>query len=322
MKSMKNQVLVVFSYHAGSITPNVLADLIENGIGFDGKYLRSTFDKIKNGRCNIKNILQSIRESEDFRSFELSENKQDEYPSLFIHKRSTYDHLKMRFHADQLPNHDFFDRLATIAGFNFGYIEDYEFNYWQNADRICFYEMWDVPHHNLPKKSNGLPYPLEEKIVDISINSGRDIEYPGMLFAIAPIMWANRRYLNNIFPAFLSNHSFFVEVKEVTEDLYCLKLCNDLKPNTADIDKIERIARNIGLSAIEVEGKELIRLAPIDPMFEINYININGENCREFIVWVDDQNKQTKKSKAKGKLVNIFNSKGTRINAYHDVINY
>lgn len=320
MENMKDQVVVVFSYQAGSITPGVLADLIENGIGFEGKYLRSYFEKIKNGNCSIKNRLKAIRESKsyDFGTFRLSEEKDKDCPSLFIHQRNTYDHLKMRFHANQLPNGEFFNRLASIEGFNFGYIEDYEFNYWQNAERLCFYEMHGMPHQHLPKKSNGLSYPLEEDIVDISLNLGRDIEYPGMLFAIAPVMWVNKSFINHVCPAFFSNMSLFVDVQNITGNICSLKLCDDLKPNGTDIEKIEKIANDINFSVFEAEAKELIRLAPSDPMFEINDVDIRGERCREYVVWVDDQEKQTKKSKAKRKLVNVFNSKGERINAYSE----
>jgi hypothetical protein len=322
MDNMKDQVVVVFSYQAGSITPSVLADIIEYGIGFEGNYLRSSFEKIKNGNCSIKNRLKAIRESKsyDFCTFQLNEKKDEDCPRLFIHQRNTYDHLKMRFHAGQLPNGEFFNRLASIEGFNFGYIEDYEFNYWQNAERLCFYEMRNVPHHHLPKKSNGMPYPLEEDIVDISLNFGRDIEYPGVLFAIAPTMWVNKSFISNVCPAFLSNMSPFVDVKNITENICCLKLCDDLKPNSADIEKIERIAKDINFSVFEAEGKELIKFAPSDPMFEINNIDLKGEKCREYVVWVDDQRKQTKKSKAKTKLVNVFNSKGDRVNAYSEEI--
>ena len=316
--TMENMAIVVFSFQAGSITPKVLADLIEIGIGFEGKYLRSSFKKIKNGNCNIRNRIKSIRECSEFNFFQLYSEKDVDCPSLFIHKRNTYDHLKMIFHADQIPSGDFFTRLATINGFNYGYIEDYEFNYWQNAELLYFYEKWNAPHQNLPKKSNGMPFPLEEEIVDISLNFGRNIEHPGMLFAIAPIMWMNKSYINSAYPNFLENKSLFLSEEDISDGICCLKLCENLTPNGADIEKIENIAKVINFSAFDAKSRELIKVAPCDPMSEINTVYINDEECREQVVWVADQGKQTNKSKAKKKLVNVFNLKGDRIDQYFE----
>jgi hypothetical protein len=82
-----------------------------------------------------------------------------------------------------------------VAGFignpNFvmGWLADVEYEHWQNAHDLLQYTAVGKPHEHLPKKSNGLPPPLEQTIIDISGNPGRRILRNGYYEVVGAVMW-------------------------------------------------------------------------------------------------------------------------------------
>ena len=318
MQELDNKVIVVFSFSEKSLTPKVIAEIIEKGIGFEAKYVNTDIKKVRSGNCNILKRLDELREAEDCFSFELLQKKDEDCPSLFIHKRTTYDLFRMSFHYDKLPDDSFFDSLSNINGFNFGYIEDYEFNYWQNAENLSCYELRNLSHDHLPKKSNGLPFPVETTIIDITSNPCRNIKYPGMEFSISPLMWVNKSYIEIACPGLLQNENLFLCERIISDNVSCFRLLESLKPNGTELNKVSELANQIDLNSMGSKGKELIRKAPVDAVYEFNHLNIDGEKCREQLVWLDTDDKPINKSKAFRKLVNVFNSQGKRINAYFE----
>lgn len=68
-------------------------------------------------------------------------------------------------------------------------VYDVEFNYWQNAKDIRLYKKSGRKYDHLPLTSNNLPFPLHEKIVDISENPGRRLFKDGYLEEVGSVMW-------------------------------------------------------------------------------------------------------------------------------------
>ena len=54
--------------------------------------------------------------------------------------------------------------------FVMAWLADSEYEFWQNAYDPLQYKAVNKPFDHLPKKSNGLPYPLEQTIIDTSDN--------------------------------------------------------------------------------------------------------------------------------------------------------
>lgn len=73
--------------------------------------------------------------------------------------------------------------------FVMGWIANVEYDFWQNAEDPLEYVAKGRTHEDLPKKSNGLPYPLEKTIVDTSHNPGRWQLRNGYCEAIGAVMW-------------------------------------------------------------------------------------------------------------------------------------
>ncbi len=66
---------------------------------------------------------------------------------------------------------------------------DEEYDFWQNAADPLQYETRGRSYEGLPMKSNGLPPPLEQMIIDTSRNPGRRIIRRGFIEAVGSLMW-------------------------------------------------------------------------------------------------------------------------------------
>jgi len=75
---------------------------------------------------------------------------------------------------------------------------DEEYDRWQNMEDIAYYESEGRDHSGLPKKSNGLPFPLERVIIDITGNSGRWELKKGYVESIGSTMWVDKSLANDL----------------------------------------------------------------------------------------------------------------------------
>jgi len=66
---------------------------------------------------------------------------------------------------------------------------DHEYEYWQNAHDPLQYTAVGRSYAGLPMKSNGLPFPLEQQIIDTSQNPGRRVLRDGYVEAVGSVMW-------------------------------------------------------------------------------------------------------------------------------------
>lgn len=88
------------------------------------------------------------------------------------------------------------EALIDESGFVQARIYDAEYDRWQNAESLTLFEVECVEHAHLPKKSNGLPFPLTQEIVDISKNPGRWVLRNGYIEAVGAFMWVSKSLLH------------------------------------------------------------------------------------------------------------------------------
>ncbi len=69
-----------------------------------------------------------------------------------------------------------------------------DYDFWQNAEDPLIYESRGRSYSNLPMRSNGLPPPLEQQVIDISKNPGRRIPRRGYVEAVGSRMWLTDRF--------------------------------------------------------------------------------------------------------------------------------
>jgi len=89
----------------------------------------------------------------------------------------------------RIPWDDWMAHFADTGNFVIAWVADSEYEYWQNADDPLEYTAVGKPYEHLPMKSNGLPYPVEQMIIDTSANPGRWVFHDGYIEAVGAIMW-------------------------------------------------------------------------------------------------------------------------------------
>jgi hypothetical protein len=86
-------------------------------------------------------------------------------------------------------------RLLRNAGrFIHAFAVDAEFDFWQNAKDPIEFEAKGRRFEHLPTVSNGLPFPLEQMVIDTSANPGRQVFRNGFIEAVAAQMWMGDRF--------------------------------------------------------------------------------------------------------------------------------
>lgn len=100
------------------------------------------------------------------------------------------DALQMKSASEtRIPWDTWASRFIGSPNFVMAWLADSEYEHWQNAEDLLEYTAVGRPHEHLPKKSNGLPPPLEQIIVDISGNPGRRLLRTGYYEAVGAVMW-------------------------------------------------------------------------------------------------------------------------------------
>jgi len=76
-----------------------------------------------------------------------------------------------------------------VRGFRGARVFDEEYEFWQNAEDLLQYRTRGRRYEHLPLRSNGLPPPLEQTVVDTTRNPGRRVLRAGAVEAIGSEMW-------------------------------------------------------------------------------------------------------------------------------------
>lgn len=87
---------------------------------------------------------------------------------------------------------------ASLPGFIQAWKYDVDYDYWQNARDPLEYEISGRSAAHLPKRSNGLPAPLEQLEIDTSRNPGRTELKRGYVEAVATTMWLGDVFWGNL----------------------------------------------------------------------------------------------------------------------------
>lgn len=154
--------------------------LANHGIPIDG-FLH--YDK----PVSLPEVLKQLKKSDrmgfdlEGQGFEFMQGAVRNYNIEFLEIRSTDE---VRIHWD-----DWITHFAGDTNFVMAWLADAEYEYWQNAEDPLQYTAVGKPYEHLPMKSNELPYPLEQKIVDTSANPGRWRFHDGYIEAIGAVMW-------------------------------------------------------------------------------------------------------------------------------------
>jgi len=88
--------------------------------------------------------------------------------------------------------------FLSSLGFIQAWVSNIEYEHWQNAEDPLEYESFGRDHSLLPKRSNGLPPPLEQLEIDTSNNPGRVELRKGYIEAVGATMWLSKLLVSNL----------------------------------------------------------------------------------------------------------------------------
>jgi hypothetical protein len=89
---------------------------------------------------------------------------------------------------------DWISPYLEASGFVMAWVANVEYDYWQNAYDLMQYRGSGKSTDHLPKKSNGLPYPLEQTIIDTSNNPGWRRIRTGYYEVVGSVMWLGEHF--------------------------------------------------------------------------------------------------------------------------------
>jgi hypothetical protein len=105
------------------------------------------------------------------------------------------DFLVIKSVASQsIPWDEWAAQFIVSPDFVMAWVTDVEYDNWQNAEDPLQYTAAAKTFAHLPLKSNGLPYPLEQQVIDISANPGRWSFQDGYIEAVGAVMWLGKRF--------------------------------------------------------------------------------------------------------------------------------
>lgn len=131
--------------------------------------------------------IQSFEvEGEGF-SFSYSQNGGRNYDNLFVHSASFILSSEL---CDELIS----ETIADDPNFVQAHLVDTRYQTLQNIFDPLELEARGISLDGLPMKSNGLPYPLEQQIVDTSYNPGRYRLHQGYVEVSAGHMWLGQSF--------------------------------------------------------------------------------------------------------------------------------
>lgn len=107
-----------------------------------------------------------------------------------------YDHALVSVESeDSLP---WGSLVAAMTDVVLARSYDANYDHWQNAEDPLVYRAAGRSMDGLPMKSNGLPFPLEQQVVDTSRNPGRRVLRQGYVEAIGHRMWLGPEYFARV----------------------------------------------------------------------------------------------------------------------------
>lgn len=126
------------------------------------------------------------------------------------------------------------------------WIADAEYDKWENAQDPLIYKAANRDYSSLPKRSNGLPPPVAQMVVDISQNPGRWEFRSGYIEAVGFVMWLSGLFWRYVGVYHKERLAGFVQanIKQVAEDVVRISISETSFTDQSTRDLQDRL-RNV-----------------------------------------------------------------------------
>ena len=108
---------------------------------------------------------------------------------------SSLDFLEITFtQPSAVPIYDWIEQFVENPNFVMAWLVDADYDHWQNAYDPLQFSSQGRSFEHLPMRSNQLPFPLEQTIIDTSSNPGRRVLREGYIEAVGSVMWLGKLF--------------------------------------------------------------------------------------------------------------------------------
>ncbi|WP_132279134.1 hypothetical protein [Neorhizobium sp. JUb45] len=115
------------------------------------------------------------------------------------------------------------------------WLADVEYDKWQNAKDPLIYKAANRDYSSLPMRSNGLPPPVEQMVIDISQNPGRWWLRSGYVEAVGSVMWLSDIFWHYVGAQHKERLETIdpIEIKQITEKVIRLSVSDSTFTETS-----------------------------------------------------------------------------------------
>lgn len=203
---------------------------------FGCSYFVDEYANVKLDSENIEEYVKKILKKKYFSLWcENGEVKLHFLASFKIYKLDVFRLCKSAKESDLIVS-SFLKERSLLQARMF----DSEYDTWQNIQDIKYYRSLGLDHSGLKTVNNGLPFPLNEEIIDTSNNPGRTCIKAGYVEFVGAVMWFNKRLLMRLgsdMEGLLSSRFAISELDEVlrieAQD-YCFTKADDQEADMQD----------------------------------------------------------------------------------------
>lgn len=192
MKNRAEKLEIVFQYDGldGQKLLDIILVLLDR-FGFYKKFF------IHEKSIPISKLIKKIKEKGHWPTGVTSENFEFRY-GVVGNRDQSFFYIKEKLPGLIVDWHAWVFYFLEVNTFIQAWISDVEYDYWQNVVSPDTYRLAGKEYLHLPTKSNGLPYPLTDQIMDNSKNPGRWEFCMGYMEAIGSTMWLGENFWNYV----------------------------------------------------------------------------------------------------------------------------
>lgn len=312
-KTMTPRLEAVFCYDFRALTGSVLADIIQQGIGFEPGYVTlyatdARFN-LRNGKWDSTGCLNRIRAAAEVDGLLLG-TEPDGHVFHFVSRPDLHsDVIFLTLPSDQMPTRNVLDHWSSLPDFHVGYLADHDYTKWQSEEMLSSYE-------DAAKSTKELRTYGHEPIlfVDISENPGRRTEFPGFFLQAAWRMWFGPVALAHISVDRIRAIDQPIVMEWLDHGaLFCQLYADSRTFETPDARDLQRRFREAsGMDQLENQAPKLF--ADIaDPVYEINHGIFEHGGTVRLTTWLDENEQPVTRSKATQSSIIECDRSGNRV---------
>lgn len=204
---------------------------------FGCNYFVDEYANVKLDGKNIEEYVKKILKKKKYFSLwcENGEVKLHFLASFKIYKLDVFRLCKSVKESDLIVS-SFLKERSLLQAWMF----DSEYDMRQNIQDIKYYRSLGLDHSGLKTVNNGLPFPLNEDIIDTSINPGRTCIKTGYVEFVGAVMWFNKTLLMKLgsdMEGLLSSRFSISELGEmlrIQAQDYCFTRADDQEADMQD----------------------------------------------------------------------------------------